>query len=198
MSTIIVDLGVGNTASVAFALERLGARPRLSRAATEIAEAERLILPGVGAAAFAMRQIEALGLAQILREFPRPLLGLCLGQQLLYEASDEGDTRCLGVIPGRVKRLESAPDRPVPHMGWNRLQRKTDDQLLDGVQDGAYVYFVHSYACLVGPETLATVNYGGEFAAVVRQTNFWSCQFHPERSSVVGRRILANFLALPC
>jgi glutamine amidotransferase len=198
MSTVIVDLGVGNTASVAFALERLGARPRLSRVSTEIAEAERLILPGVGTAAFAMRRIEALGLAQTLRVFPRPLLGLCLGQQLLYEASDEGGVRCLGIIAGRVQRLQSAPDRPVPHMGWNRLRRKADDLLLDGVQDGAYVYFVHSYARLAGPETLATVDYGGEFAAVVRQKNFWSCQFHPERSSAVGRRILANFLALPC
>ncbi|MGH6876256.1 MAG: imidazole glycerol phosphate synthase subunit HisH, partial [Rhizomicrobium sp.] len=160
MYVTVVDLGVGNTASVMFALERLGAKARLTRETAAIAEASRLILPGVGAAAFAMQRIGALELARILRRFERPLLGICLGQQLFYESSDEGDAAGLGLIPGRVRRLETAPERPVPHIGWNRLRRERSDPLLEAVEDGAFVYFVHGYACPLGEATLASADYG--------------------------------------
>ena len=197
-SVIVVRLGVGNTASMMFALERLGADARLSSDPAEIAEAERLILPGVGAAAHAMGRIEALDLAETLRGFERPLLGVCLGQQLLYETSEEGDARSLGLIPGAVRAMVPSADRPVPHMGWNRLKIERDDPLLDGVEDGAFVYFVHGYACEIGPATLASTDYGAPFSSMVRKANAWGCQFHPERSSETGSRILQNFLRLPC
>lgn len=198
MTCAVVRLGVGNTASMMFALERLGADAVLTSDARVIAEAERVILPGVGAAAFAMGRLRDLGLVEVLQQFPRPLIGVCLGQQLLYEKSEEGDAPALGRIPGQVRALVPAPDRPVPHMGWNRLELVRDDPLLEGVADGAFAYFVHGFACPTGPETLAETDYGGAFSAVVRNGNAWGCQFHPERSSKAGARILQNFLDLKC
>ncbi len=192
----MVAYGAGNVASVQFALERLGARVRLSGDAVEIAGAERVILPGVGQAGYAMDRLETLGLVEPLRAFARPLLGVCLGQQLLFEASDEGDSPLLGLIPGRVCRLEPGPELPVPHMGWSRLTKDRDDPLLDGVRDGDWAYFVHGYVCPDGPATLARAEYGGPVPAVVRGGNRWGCQFHPERSAEAGARILRNFLEL--
>jgi imidazole glycerol-phosphate synthase subunit HisH len=192
----VVAYGAGNVASVQFALERLGARVRLSGDAVEIAGAERVILPGVGQAGYAMDRLETLGLVEPLRAFARPLLGVCLGQQLLFEASDEGDSPLLGLIPGRVCRLEPGPELPVPHMGWSRLTKDRDDPLLDGVRDGDWAYFVHGYVCPDGPATLARAEYGGPVPAVVRGGNRWGCQFHPERSAEAGARILRNFLEL--
>lgn len=194
----VVQLGVGNTASVMFALNRLGAKARLSSDAREIEEAERLILPGVGAAAHAMGRIDALGLADVLERFERPFLGVCLGQQLLYERSEEGSADGLGRIEGVVTKLSSAPDRPVPHMGWNRLRIEREDPLLEGIDDGAYVYFVHGYVCPLGEATLASTEYGQRFSSVVRRGNVWGCQFHPERSAKPGAQILQNFMTLPC
>jgi glutamine amidotransferase len=198
MTLAVVNLGVGNTASMVFALERLGAKPVLTSDSAIIGEAERVILPGVGAAAFAMERMEALGLTEVLKAFPRPLLGVCLGQQLLFASSEEGDAHMLGRIPGEVRRIEPAPDRPVPHMGWNSIRLHREDPLLEGVADEAYVYFVHSFASRVGSYTLASSDYGGAFSAIVRRENAWGCQFHPERSSEPGAKILRNFLSLPC
>jgi glutamine amidotransferase len=198
MAVTVVKLGVGNTASMMFALERLGADARLTDDAQAIAEAERLIVPGVGAAAHAMGLVEGLGLSDILKTFDRPMLGVCLGQQLLYENSEEGEAPCLGRIEGQVFRLPSAPDRPVPHMGWNQIRRQREDPLLEGVEDGAFVYFVHGYACPEGEATLASTDYGRRFSSVVRKGSVWGCQFHPERSSAAGARILRNFLELSC
>jgi glutamine amidotransferase len=198
MTTAVVNLGVGNTASMMFALERLGADAVLTGDPAVVADAERVILPGVGAAAYAMGRMQALGLVDTLRDFPRPLLGVCLGQQLLYERSEEGDAPALGRIPGQVFKLSSAPDRPVPHMGWNSVMVERDDPLLDGVEDGGFVYFVHSFACPIGDAVLASTVYGGPFSAMVRAGSAWGCQFHPERSSKLGARILNNFLELPC
>jgi len=198
MSVAVVRIGVGNTASVMFALERLGVAATLTADAAAIAAADRVILPGVGAAAFAMARLKEAGLLETLRNYRRPLLGLCLGQQLLLQRSAEGAAQGLGVIEGEVRRLEATCDRPIPHMGWSRLGNVREDPLLDGVRSGDYCYFVHSYACPVGVATLATADYGGAFAAIVRQRNFYGCQFHPERSGEIGRRILFNFLALPC
>lgn len=194
----VVSYGAGNVASVQFALERLGATVRLTADPVEIAEAERVILPGVGAAGYAMSRLAALNLIAPLRAFERPLLGVCLGQQLLFERSDEGDgVELLGFIPGAVKRLEPAGDLPVPHMGWSRLTRDHVDPLLAGVEDGAYAYFVHGFVCPDGPATVARADYGGPVPAVVRSANRWGCQFHPERSAQAGATILKNFLGLP-
>ncbi len=198
MSTAVLDLGVGNTASMLFALERLGERPRLTADRRELAEAERLVFPGVGSAGFAAERIAALGVADTLRSFPRPLMGVCLGMQMLYTRSEEGDAEGLGLIPGDVRRLTPAPERPVPHMGWNRLSpERPDDPLLEGVGE-AFVYFVHGYAAPVGEETVSSAEYGEPFSAVVRRENVCGCQFHPERSGAAGARILRNFLDLPC
>jgi glutamine amidotransferase len=199
VSVAVLDLGVGNTASMLFALERLGAQARLSSEPQVLAEAERIVFPGVGSAGYAARRLDELGVVETLRAFPRPLLGVCLGMQMLYGRSEEGDAEGLGLIPGEVRRMETAPERPVPHMGWNRLAaERAGDPLLEGLDEGAFAYFVHSYAAPVGEETVASAEYGGPFSAVVRAGNVSGCQFHPERSGPVGARILQNFLALPC
>jgi len=194
----VLTYGAGNVASVQFALERLGATVRLTADPAAIADAERLILPGVGAAGYAMSRLHGLALVEPIRAFARPLLGVCLGQQLLFDSSDEGGAvDMLGLIPGQVRMLEPGPRLPVPHMGWSRLSRLRDDPLLEGVEDGAWAYFVHGFVCPDGPATLARADYGGPVPAVVRTGNRWGCQFHPERSAAAGARILKNFLELP-
>lgn len=198
MTVAVIATGAGNTASVLFALERLGAKARVTADPVEAAEAERIILPGVGAAAYAMERLDELGLAPVVRAFLRPLLGICLGQQLLFETSEEGNgADLLGFIPGGVTRLSPGAARPVPHMGWSALNIDRDDPLLDGVKDGEHAYFVHAFVCPDGPATLARADYGGPVPAVVRAGGRWGCQFHPERSATVGARILRNFLELP-
>ncbi|EGF93436.1 imidazole glycerol phosphate synthase, glutamine amidotransferase subunit [Asticcacaulis biprosthecium C19] len=192
----VIELGCANTASVLFALERLGVDAHLSSDAAEIAAAQKVVLPGVGAAGFAMNRIHELGLFDVIRGLDVPLLGVCLGQQLLFEGSDEGDVQCLGLIPGRVTRMEASKDFVVPHMGWNQLEVSRDDALTAGVNDGDYAYFVHSFVCPVNDCTLATATYGEPFAAMVRKGQVWGCQFHPERSSSTGARILENFVKL--
>jgi len=195
VNVTVLAYGAGNTASVQFALERLGATVRLTDDPLAVAEAERLILPGVGAAAWAMARLSALGLVEPIRAFPRPLLGVCLGQQLLFETSEEGESvPLLGLIPGTVRRLEPGHGLTVPHMGWSRLTSVRPDPLLQGVEDGAYAYFVHGFVCPDGPATVARADYGGPIPAVVRSGNRWGCQFHPERSAAAGARILGNFL----
>lgn len=198
METAVVRLGVGNTASVMFALERLGAKAVLTDDAAIVADAARIILPGVGAAAHAMRLLEEKGLRRVLTQFERPLLGICLGQQLLFETSEEGDAKGLGLIPGRVTRLPSSIEHPSPHMGWSKLTKAKEHALLEGVDDGAYVYFVHSFACPIDEATLTISEYGARFASMVAAGNRFGCQFHPERSAALGARIMSNFLSLPC
>ncbi len=193
---IIIDSGGANLASLQFALERLGARARVSSDAAQIAAAPRVILPGVGSARDAMQRLRAVGLAEQLPRLEQPVLGICLGMQLLYRISAEGDTSCLGVLPGTVERLISKRGLPVPHMGWNQLELTARDPLLEGVETGDYVYFVHSYAAPVSQATLATTRYGADVTAVVRHGNFWGTQFHPERSGRTGAAILGNFLRI--
>lgn len=195
-SVTVLSYGAGNVASVQFALERLGATVRLTDDPAAVADADRLILPGVGQAGYAMRRLAELGLVEPIRAFPRPLLGVCLGQQLLFTESDEGDASLLGLIPGRVRRLAPGPGLTVPHMGWSRLAIDRADPLLDGVDDGSWAYFVHGFVCPDGPATLARADYGGAVPAVVRSASRWGCQFHPERSAEAGARILANFLEI--
>ena len=192
----IIDSGGANLASLQFALERLGARTIVTHDPQRIAGAARVLLPGVGAAGDAMRRLRAHGIDRVIPEIKVPLLGVCLGMQLLFEHSTEDDTACLAVLPGRIVRLQASIQRPVPHMGWNTLSLKAQDPLLSGLGSSDYVYFVHGYAAPVTEATLAVVEYGGEFAAVVRRGNFRGVQFHPERSAAVGARLLRNFLAL--
>jgi glutamine amidotransferase len=191
---VIVDSGGANLASLQFALERLGALTRITSDPAEVATAQRVILPGVGAAPHAMQLLQDCGLAGVLPMLTCPVLGICLGMQLLYERTDEGRAECLGIIPGAARRLKAMQGRPVPHMGWNQLLALQDDPLLAGVAAGEYVYFVHSFAVPVTAATLATAEYGAPLTAVARRGNFWCTQFHPERSADVGARILANFL----
>jgi glutamine amidotransferase len=190
----IVDSGGANLASLQFALERLGARSRITSDAAILAAAPRVILPGVGSAPHAMQRLHSLGLTAVLPALTCPVLGICLGMQLLFERSDEGPVPCLGVLPGAALRLQAARGLAVPHMGWNQLAALEDDPLLADVNSGAYVYFVHSFAIPVGATTLAITDYGGALTAVARRGNFWCTQFHPERSAAVGARILHNFL----
>ncbi len=190
----IIDGGGANIASLRFALDRLGRSSVLTTDAALIRTAPRVILPGVGAARAAMERLAAHGLDRLIGELTQPVLGICLGMQLLFEASEEDDARCLGIIPGTATRFAPHPERPVPHMGWNAILRRRDDPLLDGIVDGSYFYFVHSYALPVTAATVASADYGGEFSAVVRHRNFRATQFHPERSGAAGARILANFL----
>ncbi|WGM32071.1 imidazole glycerol phosphate synthase subunit HisH [Brevundimonas sp. NIBR11] len=198
MTVVIVHLGAGNTASVQFALERLGADVVVTSEASVIADAERVVLPGVGAAGYAMEQMAALGLVKVIKAFERPLIGLCLGQQLLFAESEEnGGATMLGFIPGRVTRMPVRDDLPVPHMGWSQLRSLADDPILDGVKEGDYAYFVHSFVCPDTASTIACADYGAEVPAMVRTGNRWGCQFHPERSAKAGARILQNFLELP-
>jgi glutamine amidotransferase len=192
----IVDSGGANIASLQIALERLGVASVVSSDPQRIAEATRVLLPGVGAAGDAMRRLRASGLDQVLPQLKAPLLGICLGMQLLFEHSSEDDTPCLGILPGRIDRLQPATDRPVPHMGWNTLEPLREDALLRDIGREDHLYFVHSYAACVSPATCASVRYGEPYAAVVRRDNFHGVQFHPERSGKVGARVLRNFLAL--
>jgi len=188
---VIVDVGCGNIGSVAIAFERFGLSPKVTADAEAIAAADRVILPGVGAAGYAMERLRALGLVQPLRVLAQPVLGICLGMQLLFERSEEEDTECLGIVAGRVRRLEAAPGRPVPHMGWSKLA--VADPAI-GLADGDYVYFAHSFACDAGPETVATADYGRAIPAAIRKANWWGAQFHPERSGPAGARFLEAFL----
>lgn len=196
MDTAIIDSGGANLASLQFAFERLGAQADVTTDPTAIRAAKRVVLPGVGSAADAMARLRHAGLADLLPSLTQPVLGICLGMQLLFNLSEEGDTPCLGIIPAAVKRLRPAQGRPVPHMGWNQLSPVRDDPLLEGISKDDYVYFVHSFAAPVSDVTLASADYGDPLSAIVRQRNFWGTQFHPERSATVGSRVLANFLKL--
>lgn len=192
MILTIVDLGCGNLGSVRAGFERLGVAPVTTSDADAIAAADRVVLPGVGAAGFAMERIHALGLAAVIRRLRQPLLGICLGMQLLFERSDEDDTDCLGILPGTVRPLQGSPGLPVPHMGWNSLARAEPSF---GLQGGDYLYFAHSFACDAGSNTKAEVTYGRTVPALVAAGNFWGAQFHPERSAEPGARFLKAWLS---
>jgi glutamine amidotransferase len=196
VDAVIIDSGGANLASLQFAFERLGATTRVTADANEIRSAPRVILPGVGSAGDAMARLRGNQVASLLPTLKQPVLGICLGMQLLFERSEEGDTECLGILPMSVRRLEPKDGQPVPHMGWNQLSLVREDPLLSGITPNDYVYFVHSFAAPVSDVTLASAEYGTTLSAVVRRGNFWGTQFHPERSAQVGARVLANFLKL--
>jgi imidazole glycerol-phosphate synthase subunit HisH len=196
MDTVIIDSGGANLASLQFALERLDAHAIVSNDPQVVMQAPRVILPGVGSALDAMTRLRASGLHEVLPMLRNPVLGICLGMQLLFARSEEGPTECLGIIPDTVRRLKAEPGRPVPHMGWNQLAALRADPLLENIADNDYVYFVHGYAAPVSDVTLAATDYGSQLSAVVRRGNFWGTQFHPERSGPTGAKFLANFLRL--
>jgi glutamine amidotransferase len=190
----IIDSGGANIASLRAALQRLGAESVVTSDAGVIQRAARVLLPGVGSAHNAMARLRSTGLDKVIPALKQPLLGICLGMQILFDTSEEGPANGLSVIPGNVTKLQFAQGLPVPHMGWNQLAQTRPDPLLDGLSSLDYVYFVHGYAVPAGEWTVATTEYGTSFTAVARRDNFCGTQFHPERSGVVGARILANFL----
>jgi imidazole glycerol-phosphate synthase subunit HisH len=193
-SVAVVDSGGANIGSVLYALERLGADAALCSRAQDIRAAERVILPGVGAAAPGMARLRELDLVDTLRTLSQPLLGICLGMQLLFDGSDEGDVECLGLLPGRIGRLPESAGVRVPHMGWNRILARRASPLLDGIRAAAQVYFVHSFAAPVTADCLATCEHGEAFSAMVERGRIAGAQFHPERSASSGARLLRNFL----
>ena len=196
MATVaIVDSGGANIASLMVAFKRLQTQPLLTSDADEIRNAERVLLPGVGAAKNAMDRLKEAGLADVIRELTQPVLGICLGMQILCDGSDEDDTECLGVIPGVARRLPAAPDCPVPNMGWCPTTLTSSHPVLLELSDQAHFYYLHSYALPVTDFTLAVANHADPFSAVMGRKNFIATQFHPERSSALGSQLLANFLS---
>ncbi|MBK8070115.1 MAG: imidazole glycerol phosphate synthase subunit HisH [Rhodanobacteraceae bacterium] len=202
MSTVVVvDSGVANIGSVVAALERAQASVSVSRDWDVIRAAPRVLLPGVGSAAAAMRELHALGLAERLPTLTQPVLGICLGMQLLFEGSEEGGdasgaVECLSILPGDIRRLPESPGVRIPHMGWNALIPCRDHPLVAGLGRSDYAYFVHSFAVAESALTLMACEHGQRFSAIVACGNFMGAQFHPERSAAVGARLLRNFLNL--
>lgn len=195
----IIDSGGANISSVMHALRRLGVEPVFARDAETIRTADRVILPGVGAAGAAMARLRELGLVDCIRTLQQPVLGICLGMQLLFEKSmenqaGEAGVACLGLIPGTLEKLEPSAGVRVPHMGWNTTTATRDSDLLRGLPIQPWFYFVHSYRAPVDASTLATCTHGETFAAIVQKDNFYGAQFHPERSAGDGARLLSNFM----
>lgn len=194
MRVALIDAGGANLGSVCYALQRLGVEATLTGDAREISQAERVILPGVSTAGMVMGRLRELGLVETLRTLEVPLLGVCVGMQLLYERSEEGDIECLGLLPGTVAKLPVSASIRVPHMGWNTLTGRRSSSLTAGIADGSHAYFVHSYAAPVTEDCVASSEHGQAFAAVVQRGQVAGAQFHPERSASVGARLLKNFI----
>ena len=194
MKVALVDAGGANLGSVRFALRRLGVEATLTGDAQVIRGSDRVILPGVSTAGMVMRRLRELDLVETLRNLDKPLLGVCVGMQLLFEGSDEGDVECLGLLPGRVAKLPAGPGIRVPHMGWNTLLPLRSNSLSAGIGGGDHAYFVHSYAAPVTPDCVFSCEHGIAFAAVVQRGKVAGAQFHPERSAGTGARLLRNFL----
>lgn len=190
---VIIDYDAGNIQSVKYAFERLGITPIVSNQEEVIRSADKVIFPGVGEAAWAMNSLRKNGLDQLIPQLKQPVLGICLGMQLMCESSEESNTKGLGIFPLQVKRFTK--ERKVPHMGWNQLN-SLHGGLLAGVSENEYAYFVHSYYVPCSKETLASCNYILDFSATLQKDNFYACQFHPEKSGSVGVKILENFINL--
>lgn len=198
---VIIDTGCANISSVKFAVQRLGIQATVSDDIDTIARAQRVILPGVGSAPAAMSSINNKQLTQCIQSLTQPVLGVCLGMQLMVSSSEENhlgknqDTPCLGLMPGRVSKMEVA-DLTLPHMGWNRVYSLKENPLFAGIDDGAHFYFVHGYAVKPYEHTLAKCCYHQDFSAAICKDNFFGVQFHPERSSDAGAQLLKNFSRL--
>lgn len=189
----IIDYGAGNIQSVLFALERLGVQANLTNDPEEIRSAEKVIFPGVGHATPALNALKKTGLDQLIPRLRQPVLGVCLGMQLMCRFSEENNEEALDIFSVDVKKFPK--DKKVPHMGWNSIEIK-GNPLLKDIQNNSYFYFVHSFFAEIGMETIATTNYGLPFSAALQKDNFYGCQFHPEKSGQVGQMILKNFIEL--
>jgi glutamine amidotransferase len=192
MKVAIVKYNAGNNRSVLNALERLGVSATVTDDPGLLQSADKVIFPGVGEASSAMNYLRQKKLDDTIRSLTQPVLGVCLGMQLLCEHSEENDTQCLGIVPGRVRRFANT-DLKVPHMGWNSVS-EMNSSLFDGVPDNSYAYFVHGFYVERSSDTVASTNYGTTFAAAMNYKNYYAVQFHPEKSGVVGEQILKNFL----
>ncbi|AVQ88570.1 imidazole glycerol phosphate synthase subunit HisH [Plesiomonas shigelloides] len=192
---VIVDTGCANLASVYFAIQRLGYEPQISKEPDVILTADKLLLPGVGTANNAMQNLTQRQLPALIKACTQPVLGICLGMQIMAEYCEEGSTDTLGVIPESVLRMTDF-GLPLPHMGWNRVYPKAGHRLFNNIADGEYFYFVHSFAMPVSTATIAQCNYGEPFSAAVQKDNFYGVQFHPERSGRAGAQLLKNFLEM--
>jgi glutamine amidotransferase len=190
----IIDSGGANIASLLYAFQRLGATATLTTDPAEIRNASRVLLPGVGAARDAMDRLRNENLIDLIRGLTQPVLGICLGMQLLADASEEDDVECLGIVRGIAKKLQPRNDFPVPNMGWCAVSRTQNHDVLKDMDDGSYFYFVHSYALPVSDHTIATALHAEPFSAMVCHENFVAAQFHPERSSQNGAHLLARFI----
>lgn len=191
----IVDYKMGNLRSVENALRRLGAEFIVTADAEQIRKADKVLLPGVGNAAEAMENLRKAGLVEVIRSLRRPVLGICVGMQVMCRHSEEGDVDCLGIFDARVKRFEPSAEEKVPHMGWNSIGN-LESKLFKDIKGGEMVYFVHSFYPGLCPDTIATTRHGVMFSAALKYENFYGTQFHPEKSGDVGERIIANFLKL--
>ena len=192
----LVDYDAGNIRSVGNALSRLGAEYELTADPARIAAASKVILPGVGNAAEAMEHLRERGLCEVIRNLRVPVLGICVGLQVLCKSSEEGPVNCLGIFDARIRRFPENPEAKVPHMGWNNIGN-LETKLFKDLPGGSYVYFVHSYYPELCPDTIATCRHGETlFSAALRWENFYGTQFHPEKSGSAGAAILQNFLAL--
>lgn len=192
----IIDYGGSNLASLLYSFNRLGVSANISRDAKVINHSSHIILPGVTSAPTAMKNLTNLGLIDVIRLLTQPVLGICLGMQILFDHSEEGGVECLKIIPGKVKKLVPSDHLTVPHMGWNALENISDESMMKRVPDKSYVYFVHSYAVLPGSYTTAVACHGEKFSATVNYRNYFGTQFHPERSGDIGSLIIKNFLEL--
>jgi glutamine amidotransferase len=198
MSVAIIDTGCANIASVGFALDRLDSKYCVVRSPDQVGDAQHIILPGVGAAGPAMARLVSAGWDAFLQRSTRPVLGICLGMQLMFDHTEEGDVAGLGLIPGRITRLKRSKDGVWPHMGWNNLQDLAEDEpVLAGISPGCSAYFVHGYGAATGRVTRASTRFAGTLSAMVRHKNYIGCQFHPEKSGAVGSKILQNFIRKP-
>ncbi|TSJ59126.1 imidazole glycerol phosphate synthase subunit HisH [Atlantibacter subterranea] len=196
MDVVILDTGCANLSSVKWAIQRLGYEPQVSRDADVVLRADKLFLPGVGTAQAAMDQLRERELIDLIKACTQPVLGICLGMQLLGSRSEENQgVETLGIIDQAVPKMTDF-GLPLPHMGWNRVNPKAGNRLFNGIEDGAYFYFVHSYAMPVNASTIAQCNYGEPFTAAVQKDNFYGVQFHPERSGAAGAQLLKNFLEM--
>ena len=189
----IIDYGAGNTKSLQFALDRLGTDSILTSDAAQIKNAEKVIFPGQGAAASAIRKLKRLGLDTLIGDLKQPVLGICLGMQLLCEHTEEGDVSGLGIVKGTVKRFSNKVK--VPQMGWNSIH-DLKGPLFEGIDEGSYMYLVHSYFVSKSKETVALSDYNGAYSVTLQKENFYGVQFHPEKSSQKGQQVLSNFLKL--
>ncbi len=194
--TAIIDYGAGNTKSIKNLLNRLGKAYVLTADPTLIKSSDRLILPGVGHALSAMDALKRTELIPILKAYNKPFLGICLGMQLMYEFSDEGNATCLGLVPGTVKRFDKHGNLKVPHMGWNTIKTDETNPIFRGLPNESFMYFVHSYYAEISDQTIASCDYIKPFSAAIQYRNYFGVQFHPEKSGLMGQTIIENFLKI--